>query len=77
VSKKKDEIGPKLEALALKVMADAENASEPNERLDGFRAVAAYYVSVTKIRAKIPDDGDESEQAGSFDNLRKRLIAVK
>lgn len=75
MSKKTDEIGPRLEALALQVMDDAEHASEASERLDGFRAVSSYYVAVIKVRAKIPDEGD-ADRPGDFNTIRDRLKAV-
>ncbi len=75
MTKKKDEIGPRLEKLALKVMDDAETAETPADRLDGFKAVAQYYVSVTKIRAKIVDDPDE-QPTGDFQSMKRRLELV-
>jgi hypothetical protein len=75
MAKRQDDIGPRLEKLALQVLDDAEHASEAAERLDGFRAVSSYYVAVIKVRAKIPqDEGDEP--SGDFNAIRNRLKAV-
>ena len=76
MKKPNEEIGKKLEALALCVIDDAESA-EAAERLDGFKAVTSYYVSIMKIRAKIPLD-DETTEHGTetFGKIAARLKAV-
>ncbi|MDE2472661.1 MAG: hypothetical protein KGL35_29035 [Bradyrhizobium sp.] len=75
MTKKNDEIGPRLEKLALQVLDDAEHTSEAAERLDGFRAVSSYYVTMIKVRAKVPDDESVSDR-GDFNAIRDRLKAV-
>jgi hypothetical protein len=89
VSRRKDDIGDKLEALAVKLVDEALADTEVKEigtdgkptgrscftdRLEAFKVVAAYHVGVMKVKAKIPDDDDD---APTFDNIRNRLKAVE
>lgn len=75
MKKSTNDIGKKLEALALKVIDDADVAEQASDRLDGFKAVTTYYVSIMKIRAKLPLDEDEAAPE-TFGKIAERLRAV-
>lgn len=85
---RKDEIGPRLDRLALRLMNDVEKVDEtvvesaepssepvpPGFRLDVFKAVSTYYVNVMKAKAKIPPGQNDDEDApASLDAVRERL----
>ena len=75
----KADIGAKLSAMAGQIMADAMSAegaeSVPLEtKVDVFKAVSAYYLGVSKVKVKEPENDAD---APNFGNFVKKIQAIK
>ena len=89
MARKKDQVGPLLEELAIKVANDALSdhvMSEDDEggvvnrtttfedRLDALAKLTAYQTGIMKAKAKNPKGDDEEEpESGTILDFQKRL----
>lgn len=92
MTKRKDEIGARLDKLALQLINDVERTNDEARdgdtedtppavtaalRLEVFKAVGSYYLGVLKVRAKLPDlQIGDDEPQANFSDIRERIHAI-
>lgn len=68
-----DEVGVKLDALAVAIADEALTAPGLQDKIDAFKALTTYYVGTKKINAR---PGDEDEGTGvTFDSFQQRIAS--
>lgn len=89
MARKKDEVGPLVEKLAIKVAEDAlgdrvtfeddegtilSRETTFNDRLDALSKLTAYQTGIMKAKAKNPKaDEEEEPESGTILDFQKRL----
>jgi hypothetical protein len=69
-----DEVGLKLDALAVAIANEALTAPGLADKIDAFKALTTYYVGTKKINAR---PGDEDDDTGAtFDSFQQRIAAT-
>ena len=71
--KKKDEVGEALNELAMEIAKKLKEDINISDKLDGFKALTAYYLGMQKKKSKETDDDDESMD---FGKTKKRINQI-
>ena len=69
-----DEVGVKLDALAVAIADEALTAPGLQDKIDAFKALTTYYVGTKKINAR-PGDEDDDKTGVTFDSFQQRIAS--